>query len=398
VKEVSYDVFSNGFHDAVTGNGTKRIPVDGMLELTRLCSLKCTHCYIGDARWKRDPSELSSQEIKDLLDALILRGTLWLCFTGGEAMSRPDFKDLWLYAKKKGFILTLFTNATLINRSMAQFLKENPPFSTEVSIYGATEETYERVTLVKGSYRRFMNGVENLRETGLPWRLKTVLIQENAHELEEMKALAETWGVQFKFDGNINPSIGEGKTGGKAPCASRVTGSKIVKEETEDPVRQSEAEDLFKRMGESVRKGRGDTLFSCGAGKNTFYINSSGNLQMCILTGHRGHSLRKGKTIAEAFDWGWDGFAKIREIKRRPDSPCRTCDIALLCESCPGFAHLENGDEHSAVEWLCRNTHLKAENLKVPHCCDSSHFASNSLGRNKDEGSKTTQEVHSSSN
>lgn len=371
MKEASYADFSSEIHDRLTGPTGARVPVEGMLELTRLCSVRCTHCYIGDARWKRDSGELSTAEVIELLDALAERGTLWLCFTGGEAMIRRDFRELWLHAKSRGFILTLFSNATLIDEGMADFLADHPPFNLEISIYGATEATYEAVTQVKGSYRRFFRGVENVRRVGLPWKLKTVLIRENAHEIDEMKRLAREWGVSFKFDGDINPSIGEGRSGGRAPCASRVESERQIDEELADPALR---EDTLRLLERTAAVGRGERLYDCGAGLHGFYINARGNLQMCILTGHRGQPLRGAAGIGAAFDAGWKSFGEVRELKRHPDSPCLSCDIATLCESCPGFAHLENGDERSEVVHLCRNTHLKAHRLGLPHRCHPEHF------------------------
>lgn len=369
----SYDDFSGAVHDSVS-KLPNRIPLEGMIELTRLCSLKCTHCYIGDARWVRDPDEMTTTELKELLDVLAARGTLWLCFTGGEALARPDFKEIWRYAKQSGFILTLFSNATLISESMADFLAELPPFNIEVSIYGATAETYERVTQVRGSYRRFINGVERILARGLPLRLKTVLIKENAHELAAMSEMADKWGVKFHFDGNINPSIGKGVSSGKAPCASRVSTDTLVEAEIGDSGRQAE---LVEHLQGPRPVGRSATLFSCGAGKNSFYIAAQGQLQMCILTGHRGHALRKSDGIAQEFAAGWDRFGKLRELQRSPTSPCLTCDIADICENCPGFSWLETGDEHQAVEFLCRNAHKKAAAMGLRHMCQPNHFVHN---------------------
>lgn len=388
MKEKSYREFSDEAATTLSMQGGQRVPVDGMIELTRLCSLKCTHCYIGDARWKKDPNEMTTSQLKALMDTLAERGTMWLCFTGGEAMIRKDFRELWVYAKSKGFIMTLFTNATLINESMAEFLVKYPPFNTEVSIYGATEEIYEKVTLVKGSYRRFMNGIENLRKTGLPWQLKSVLIKESAHELDAMRALAEKWDVQFKFDGKINPSVGEGETGGKAPCASRVSPEELVQIERADIERSEEEAEFQEKYGKYP--GKGEMLFGCGAGKHSFYLKSDGLLQMCLLTQHRGRSLKSKPNISDSFTSAWDEFGEVRKIKRDLNSPCRTCDIAHLCDNCPGFSQLENGDEQGAVEFLCRSAHLKAHAMKVPHKCDIKHFVYQSKGSSNQQKKQTS--------
>ena len=383
MEHVKYRSFSDEIHKAVVqerDEGGERVPVDSMIELTRLCSIKCTHCYIGDARWKKDPNEMTTEQTKELLDVLAEKGTLWVCFTGGEAMIRKDFRELWLYAKEKGFILTLFTNATLINESMADFLEENPPFNLEVSIYGATEETYEKVSQVKGSYKRFMRGIENIRKREFHWILKTVVIKENSHELEQMRGLAQEWGVQFKYDANINPSIGEGKTGGKAPCATRVEIADVAELDMKDGERREEIETL---VNNSSSSDRGEYLYSCSAGLDSTYIKSDGTLQMCILTGHRGHNLQNGKSILQEFEKGWDSFGEVRKIRLKEDSPCHSCDLALICENCPGFAQLENGDENSAVEFLCRSTHLKAIGLGMKHKCDPNHYVYNSVRKPK---------------
>ena len=116
---------------------------------------------------------------------------------------------------------------------------------------------------------------------------------------------------------------------------------------------------------------RPKNLYSCGAGKNMVYIDSEGNVQMCVLTPHEGQSVRPQPnnplrdTMSKSFDWAWDSFGELRKIKIREDSPCHGCEIAALCDNCPGFAHLETGDKHNAVEWLCKTTHEKAKRLGI---------------------------------
>ncbi|MBI3557816.1 MAG: radical SAM protein [Deltaproteobacteria bacterium] len=375
LKEISYGDLGNRVHADGSGVAERRVPTDGMLELTRLCSLKCTHCYIGDARWKKDPRELSTDQLKALMDALAERGTLWLTFTGGEALLRKDFKELWLYAKQKGFALVLFSNATLIDDKMAGFLELHPPQCLEISIYGATRETYERVTLIPGSFDRFMRGIENVRKRGLPWVLKAPVIKELAGEIPQITALASEWGVRLVLDGEINASIGEGQSGGKAPCASRLSEERLVDFALEDKNLLIEIKGMARERATAAMAPKTDEpLFSCGAGSNMFYVNSRGDLQMCVLTHHRSENLYADRTVADGFDATWAKFGDFRKIKMRADSPCIACDLTGICKSCPGFAHLENGDEHSAVEWLCRSTHLKALKTGLPHRCDIKHF------------------------
>jgi radical SAM protein with 4Fe4S-binding SPASM domain len=369
----SYDYASELVYQSVLKkNDEQRIPIDATLELTRICSIKCTHCYIGDARWVKNPNELSLEEIKELMDVLYEKGTLWLCLSGGEVTAHKHFREIWLYAKSKGFILTLFTNATLFTDELTQFLVDNPPFRIEVSIYGATREVYEKVSQVKGSFARFIRGLKNIAKSGFNWELKTVLIEDNAKELGLMKSIADDYGVEFKFDGNINPSvgkIGEEEPGGKAPCNTRVDSSQIIDAQLGNEKIKNSFNDLAEYVNYDYT--RPNNLYSCGAGKNMVYIDSEGNVQMCVLTPHEGQSVRPQPnnplrdTMSKSFDWAWDSFGELRKIKLREDSPCHGCEIAALCDNCPGFAHLETGDKHNAVEWLCKTTHEKAERLGI---------------------------------
>ncbi|MCP4715483.1 MAG: radical SAM protein, partial [Deltaproteobacteria bacterium] len=153
---------------------SKRIPINGTLELTRRCNLACRHCYnnlpLHDQPARRN--ELSTAELRRVLDELADAGCLWLLLTGGEPFARSDILDIYSAARDKGFIITLFTNATLISEQIADTLAARPPFSIEVTLYGATEKTYERITGVPGSYERCLRGIRLLQSRGLPLKLK----------------------------------------------------------------------------------------------------------------------------------------------------------------------------------------------------------------------------------
>ena len=121
---------------------------------------------------------------------------------------RKDFLEIYTYAKQKGFLITLFTNGTMINEKIADYLAEWPPFAIEITLYGRTRETYEKLTMIPGSYDRCLRGIELLKERKLPLKLKTVATSINKHEVMAMRRFAEEeLGVEFKMDGQINPRI-----------------------------------------------------------------------------------------------------------------------------------------------------------------------------------------------
>ena len=126
---MSDDAYGQFLARTVDAASTKRVPVNGSYELTFRCNLNCVMCYNnlpGNDR-QAQARELTLPEIKRIFDQLAEAGCLWLQLTGGEALMRPDFKDIYLYAKAKGFLIRLFTNGTMLTPELADFLAAQPP-------------------------------------------------------------------------------------------------------------------------------------------------------------------------------------------------------------------------------------------------------------------------------
>src|SRR4051812_29205545 len=235
METLSYAAFSASFHRNLS---ERRLPLNGTIEVTRRCPLVCGHCYnnLPMADTEAQHRELSYDEHCRLLDELADAGCLWLLYTGGEIFARRDFLDIYTYAKKKGFLLTLFTNGTLITERIADYLVDWRPFAIEITLYGATKETYERLTGIPGSYEKCLRGIRLLKERGLPLALKTVAVSINRHELLEMQAFADELGVGFKFDSMINPRL----DCSQSPTYLRLTPEESVALDLEDPRRADE--------------------------------------------------------------------------------------------------------------------------------------------------------------
>src|SRR6266849_6625925 len=232
----TYGDFSGSVHAHYVG---KRAPMEVSIEITRRCPLECPHCYnnlpMGDLPARN--RELSKEEHMQMLDELADLGTFWLLYSGGEIFARKDFLEIYTYAKKKGFLITLFTNGTIITQEIADYLVEWPPFAIEITLYGRTRETYEALTAMPGSYDRCLRGINLLRQRGLPLKLKTVATSVNKHEVLAMKHFAEEeLGVEFKTDGQINPRI----DCSQSPLAVRLAPEEVVALDLHSPKEVSE--------------------------------------------------------------------------------------------------------------------------------------------------------------
>ena len=327
-----------------------RTPLSMSLETTERCNLNCQHCYINlpanhQAARKR---ELSTDECKRLLDEFSAAGTLWLLLTGGEIMLRRDFEEIYLYARNLGFVITLYSNATLVTPRRADFLAEYPPFLLEVTLYGATAETYEEVTRVPGSYKKCMQGLQLLHERNLPVRLKTVMLNINSHELMEMKAIAEQYGWDFRYDAMIHPRL----DGDRTPTQLRLAPDEIVALEQLDVRRVEEWQEYCATFLGNKVKG-GENTFTCGAASNSAHVDAYGMISPCMITRNRAIDWR-GSDFASI----WDGYlADVRTTKNTETTACHSCEMSLVCTNCPGWSALERGTlENRPVEWVCEST------------------------------------------
>ena len=352
----------------------KRAPLEVSIEVTRRCPLECLHCYnnLPMSDHAARVQELTFDEHCRLLDELVEAGCLWLLYTGGEIFARKDFLEIYTEAKKRGFLITLFTNGTLINERIADHLAKFPPFSIEITLYGATRETYESLTQIPGSYDRCMRGVRLLLERKLPLKLKTVPTTLNRHEVFEMKRLAEEeLGVEFKFDSLINPRI----DCSQSPLAVRLSPKQVVELDYADPRRKED----YRRMAEEdlarpVSAGEEPSeRYSCGGGVGGCAVDPYGRMSICVISHQQGYNIREGSFLE-----GWEGpMREIRTQLRTRPSICDRCQIQSLCSMCPANGELENGDPESPVSFLCQVAHLRAYALghEVPEhgdceCCE----------------------------
>ena len=356
--QLSYGAFSADLHQRQSG---QRAPMQVSIEVTRRCPLECQHCYNNLPMGDQDARsrEMTTEEHFKMLDELVEMGCFWLLYTGGEIFARKDFLEIYTYAKKKGFLITLFTNGTLINEKIADYLCEWPPFSIEITLYGRTRETYEALTQIPGSYDRCLRGIKLLRERGLPLKLKTVATSINKHEVTAMRQFAEEeLGVEFKFDGQVNPRI----DCSQSPLAVRLTPEEVVALDMNAPKGVTEYQRLAKRDLENPPNlAKNDTVYFCGGGMNSFAINAHGEMGICVISQQDTFRVQEAglKRVWE------ESLLQLRTRKRTQVTKCVQCRIQSLCGMCPANGEMENGDKESPVEFLCNVAHLRAAVIGV---------------------------------
>ncbi len=354
ITNLGYGAFSENLH---AKSSRERIPLNGSFEVTMRCNVRCQHCYLPLAqRAGSRQDELSFTEVERILGELADAGCLWLLLTGGEPFIRKDFIKIYDSAKQKGFITSIFTNGTLLTEKIVDHLAEWRPFAIEISLYGATQETYERVTGVPGSYARCMRGIELLLDRRLPLQLKSVLITLNQHELAQMKDFSENLGLEFRFD----PVINAGIDGDPYPTQFRLAPDEIITFETNDPERSNswpKAYQEYKDLELNTRQ-----MYTCSAGKNSFHIDAFGKLSMCMTARTPNFDLRKG-----SFQQGWEGFINdMLALEYSQQYSCSQCELQMICAQCPAMGLTEYGDPEAYVPFICELAHLRNDAFNLP--------------------------------
>jgi len=347
----------------------KRTPVSFDLELTARCNNDCRHCYLnlpaGDT-YARE-AELSGKEILDIAQEAAEMGAVWCLLTGGEPLLREDFQEIYVGLKRIGLLVSVFTNACLVTQNEVALFKKYPPRDLEITVYGATEATYEAVTRRPGSWAAFRRGLDALLDSGLRVRLKAMALRSNVHELEEISRFCrERTKDYYRFDPLLHLRSDGDSARNEEIKAERLTPEEIVAIEQADEERLGSLrrECDQGRLIMSNRTPAGDRLFQCGAGSSSFTVGHDGSFHLCSSLWHPDtiYDLRRG-TLREAWEDWVPRVLALRASNREYLDRCGECGLVNLCMCCPAHAALETGAMDEWVEYFCEVAHARAAAL-----------------------------------
>ena len=373
------------------------------IELTERCNNACIHCLINQAEHdaKRRAREMDTTFVKNILQQAADLGCLTVRFTGGEPLLRDDFAELYLFARRLGMRVILFTNARRITPDLAQLLARIPPGRVvEVTVYGMHADSYDAAAATLGAFAEFWRGVELLREYNIPFIIKQSILPSNRAERAEFEAFAATLPHMDKKPGYAMNFELRARRDNPAKNrfiqTLRLTPDETVAILARDPkYHKSMREFCGKFMGPT-----GDKLFNCGAGHGTC-VDAYGNAQMCMglrdpatvyaLGGDCHCERRPERSLAKSKDVPKQSptseleiasqkplamtglhyaltefFPRLREM--RATNPeylrrCARCFLKGLCEQCPAKSWQEHGTLDTPVEYLCDVAHAQARYL-----------------------------------
>lgn len=330
----------------------QRVPLHVHFELTYRCNQDCIHCYCvvpPEQAAHAAQRELTRDEIVRLLDDLAEMGTLYLTFSGGEVLVRPDFFEIASYAKLRGFAVRILTNGIGLTEEQVGRMAALEPLTVELSLYSADPAIHDSITRVPGSFARLIENVQRLKAHGLRIYLKSVMMKPNVAGLAALRQLGQELDVfQHTFGCELSPRI-DGD--GRRPLEYQLDEKELF-EYLGSPVWQRQ----LKPMPEGPPEEAASHRQACGPAINGCCIDPYGNVFPCIAL-----RIPLGNVREQPFKELWRSppppVEDLLSVRSYADlSECRTCELVSFCSRCPGDNLLERGGD-----W--RSCHTRARTV-----------------------------------
>jgi len=304
------------------------IPLSVQLDLTYRCNERCVHCYLDHD----DHGEMTTAEIKHLLDEMADAGVFILTLSGGEIFLRKDFFEILEHARQLMFCVKLKTNAVLIREREAQRIRDLNVESIQISIYSHRPEVHDAITLIPGSLKRSLSAIAFLKSQGLKVIIANVLMAQNAQDYPGVRALAAELDVECTLDPTITPMMD-----GDRSVLGLGVDREALRQVFRDPALVGDV-DEFCAIASPASE---DVLEStpCSAGHTTAYVSPYGDVYPCVQ-----FPLPTGNVRQQRFLDIWqhsDQMNEVRSIRLKDLTTCTGCTHVSSCTRCPGLAYLE---------------------------------------------------------
>jgi len=311
-----------------------------VLELTYRCNERCIHCYCPS---QRDCRELETDQVLDLVDEFEGQGGFLIQLTGGDVFLRQDIVPILKELGSRQLVVSVATNLTLATEQHLQLLAALAPRSIGCSIYSASAEVHDAITMQRGSHVRSVAAIRRLRELGVPVVIKTPLMSHTIRGWRKVEELALELGCEYQFDLNITAQ----NDGGLDPIALRATDTDAIRELMASRFYQL----YFNDEPLQYQGSPSSEVLLCGAGTAGLAVSPDGTLRPCI-----GLTTSLGTWPEDSLTTVWNTspfFADWAAMTLASIPKCRHCGFVAFCNRCPGAWQLENGDCRCPNGYTC---------------------------------------------
>lgn len=311
-------------------------------ELTPLCNFSCPMCYVHltkESMQKRG-NIMSGERWIEIARQAAEMGMMNVNLSGGEPFMHPEFWDIYHAIAEMGIFITVYSNGYMIDERIVRKLSDYPPKGIKLSMYGASNETYERMCGVKDGFDRFSHAVDLLTEARIPFLATTLVVKENKDDLRAMYEFAYNKGFRLSYSIDVASSAREADS---TPDASRLDLS-VYENITPE--------------GAAKKKHRitDDPFGFCGNYGCSATVTWQGHMQFCTYVANPFAQIGDPVDLKSSWNLMLEQSRKITIPEK-----CRGCADEEYCGRCPGTLAAASGDPSVACDSFCAKAHKIAE-------------------------------------
>lgn len=341
-------------------------PISGTFELSPLCNMDCKMCYIKMSKSKQE--SIAKLRTKDEWIALAKEareeGLLFLLLTGGEPFLVEDFKELYIELHKMGFCISINSNGTMIDEEVIEWLKQYPPMRINMTLYGASNETYDRLCRNPEGFTQVTKAISLLKENNIQVKLNCSVTPYNKDDLKEMIDFADEHDLVIQATSYMFPPLRKDEsligqndrfTAEDAALYGAYIGAyqngfdnfKAYVESGELSIYDA-TDDCF------AVEGEGDTM-RCRAGLTSFWMTWEGKLLPCGMIPDDGLD-----PWEVGFKKAWENANNVVKSIRLPVK-CAGCSKKNQCKACAAMVYTETGTYSQVPKYKCDMTKYYAK-------------------------------------
>ena len=337
-----------------------KVPLMGTFELSPVCNFACKMCYVRKTpeQIRRDGKSLIPWERwLDLAKQCHDAGMLYVLLTGGEPFLYPGFRELYRKLHDMGILIYINTNGTMIDRETVEWLKKAAPVRVNITLYGASAETYKRICGHADGYDRAMSAIRMLREAGIPVVINASMIPENECDMEAIIATGKDLGLNTRVATYMFPPVRRDREAQDSRFTPEESAAMHLRK-IRCTMPQEAYNDFIKSQLSKIGCNDGsdddwganrEEFMRCRAGRSTFWVNWEGNMTACGMLDFP----IKVQPFEEPFLDCWN---KLTECVRNTPvlKGCAGCEKRDVCNPCVAMIYAETGTVDQKAPYMCR--------------------------------------------
>lgn len=336
------------------------LPLSGTFELTPCCNLSCKMCYVRKSRAEVEAEGglISAEKWISLAEKCREKGMLYLLLTGGEPLTHPEFKKIYTAVRNMGFAVSINTNGTLIDDEMVSFLSENPPARVNMSLYGSSRETYDKLCGVPSAFDKAMYALKAMKAAGITVKINYSATRYNRSDMRDILAIADENECNVQTASYMFPplrrdmsSVGEN---------DRMTPREDARLTLENERLTMSEDEFLARCKARIERASGTVdgecmdepteSVRCRAGSTSFWLSWNGDISLCGMI-----PVKSANILKTDFAEAWEQVKKDTQKILMP-AKCTACGDREVCMVCAASCYCETGRFGEVPEYMCQRT------------------------------------------